>query len=144
MLVRYSNSLHTSFDTDYDILVTNPPYSGEHKPRLIEFLKRSEKPFLLLLPVYTATKSYWRLFAEEPISNLKPSSEGAGFSSSQSFRRNTIYLLPPDSYEYHHPEGTGKDIPPFFSAWFAAGFSRAIVDRYHVKGFINITFNTFQ
>ena len=28
------------------------------------------------------------------------------------------YLLPPDSYQYCHPEGTGKDLPPFYSSWF--------------------------
>lgn len=31
-------------------------------------------------------------------------------------------MLPPDSYEYQHPEGTGKGTPPFFSAWFLGGF----------------------
>ena len=28
------------------------------------------------------------------------------------------YLLPPDSYQYCHPEDTGKDLPPFYSSWF--------------------------
>lgn len=35
-------------------------------------------------------------------------------SSSSSFG----YLLPPDYYSYSHPEGTGKDMPPFYSMWF--------------------------
>jgi hypothetical protein len=32
-------------------------------------------------------------------------------------------VLPPTSYEYRHPEGTGKDTPPFYSAWFLGGFT---------------------
>jgi hypothetical protein len=52
----------------YDVLVTNPPYSGEHKTKLLQFLQQSQtkknsqeiQPFALLLPLYTITKSYWR------------------------------------------------------------------------------------
>lgn len=70
--------------TAHDILVTNPPYSGDHKTKLLEFLvtnrssglntaavegedeplSRKLRPFALLLPVYIATKSYWRSFVE--------------------------------------------------------------------------------
>eukprot|EP01032_Pedospumella_encystans_P008144 gene8144-9700_t len=131
----------------YDILVTNPPYSGEHKVNLLKFLathtaassasnnrnsavanNTSEKstvavenkntdnadklkpttlPFALLLPVYTATKSYWKDFVH----------------AQSLLGKNCFYILPPDYYEYSHPEGTGKDIPPFYSAWFLGGFS---------------------
>jgi len=97
-------------------LVTNPPYSGEHKVNLLKFLSThtgkgtsstpSTLPFALLLPVYTATKSYWKDFAQAQAVQGK----------------NAFYILPPDYYEYSHPEGTGKDIPPFYSAWFLGGF----------------------
>lgn len=94
---------------EYDILITNPPYSGEHKVRLIEYLKNTRKPFCLLLPAYTATKSYWRDFSE---SITKVYSEGL------------VYLMPPNSYSYCHPEGTGKDLPPFYSSWFIGRFPK--------------------
>ena len=29
-----------------------------------------------------------------------------------------MYLIPSQPYEYHHPEGTGKEVPPFTSLWF--------------------------
>ncbi len=47
---------------DCDVLITNPPYSGEHKTKLLHFLEKNKRgqPFALLLPVYTVTKSYWR------------------------------------------------------------------------------------
>jgi hypothetical protein len=65
------------------------------------------RPFALLLPVYVATKSYWKDFA------LQQASAG----------KRVFYILPPDYYEYSHPEGTGKDIPPFYSAWFVGGMT---------------------
>lgn len=85
---------------EYDVLVTNPPYSGEHKPRLMTYLLTTNKPYALLLPVYTVTKSYWKDLV------VSKSAE------------DIVYLLPPDSYDYEHPEGTGKDVPPFYSSWF--------------------------
>lgn len=128
------------------MLVTNPPYSGEHKVNLLKFLaaytnastssttsanakapnattttsstsaadahlcsdaSHNTLPFALLLPVYVATKSYWKDFVQQQ--------HCAG--------REAFYILPPDYYEYSHPEGTGKDIPPFYSAWFVGGFA---------------------
>jgi hypothetical protein len=142
------------------VLVTNPPYSGEHKVNLLKFLATHTRkapsipvskeavptaspfannknsvgtadknqagqpaltsssarspdasnavPFALLLPVYVATKSYWKDFAAQQASIGRP----------------MFYILPPDYYEYSHPEGTGKDIPPFYSAWFVGGLGR--------------------
>mmetsp|Transcript_15749 Transcript_15749/g.26291 ORF Transcript_15749/g.26291 Transcript_15749/m.26291 type:complete len:310 (+) Transcript_15749:81-1010(+) len=105
---------------EHDILVTNPPYSGEHKQKLLQYLSQSDKPFCLLLPVYVATKSYWREF----VASEKVKKEGKSSTSSKtgiSPQLTELYLLPSISYEYNHPEGTGKDIPPFFSSWFIGG-----------------------
>ena len=65
------------------------------------------KPFALLLPAYTANKSYWRSYVD---SGSPPNSA------------HTAYLMPPTSYEYTHPEGTGKGAPPFYSCWFLGKF----------------------
>jgi hypothetical protein len=53
-----------SCDTlEFDVLVTNPPYSGDHKVKLLQFISsRPNMHFALLLPVYTVTKSYWQSF----------------------------------------------------------------------------------
>jgi len=91
----------------YDVLVTNPPYSGDHKTRLLDFITSplaSAKPFALLLPVYTAGKAYWRSYI------------------SLNAAATEAYLLPAAAYEYSHPEGTGHAAPPFFSAWFLGRF----------------------
>ena len=89
----------------HDILVTNPPYSGNHKERCLEFavsqLKRYGRPFFLLMPNYVASKEYFRrVVLENDIQN--------------------VFVVPAASqpYEYDHPEGTGHDTPPFQSVWF--------------------------
>ena len=45
--------------SDYDVLVTNPPYSGDHVPRLLAFCAASPKPWLLLVPDYVHGKPYY-------------------------------------------------------------------------------------
>jgi hypothetical protein len=89
----------------HDILVTNPPYSGNHKERCLEFavgqLKSHGRPFFLLMPNYVASKEYFRkVVLEENVQN--------------------VFVAPSSSqpYEYDHPEGTGKETPPFQSVWF--------------------------
>lgn len=94
----------------FDILVTNPPYSGEHKVRLLNYLRTADKPFALLLPAYIATKSYWKAFLDDG-------------------PRQALYILPPDYYHYLHPEGTGKALPPFYSAWLIGGLDAAEQQR---------------
>lgn len=100
----------------HDMLITNPPYSGDHKQRLLQYLLSAQvmKPFALLLPAYTATKSYWGEFVDK-----MRSGRSSGF----------LYVMPTGSYEYDHPEGTGKDIPPFYSCWFLGGISPSLVPR---------------
>jgi hypothetical protein len=54
-------------------MITNPPYSGEHKAKLLEYLAsplHGNKPFALLLPIYVVTKSYWKEFLEKSQSSV--------------------------------------------------------------------------
>jgi hypothetical protein len=43
----------------HDVLLTNPPYSGEHMSKLLSFVAKNSKPFLLLMPTYVANESYY-------------------------------------------------------------------------------------
>ncbi|KAL7475083.1 hypothetical protein ACHAW6_001014 [Cyclotella cf. meneghiniana] len=114
----------------YDILVTNPPYSGNHKERCLEFavrqLKSHGRPFFLLMPNYVASKEYFRkVVLEENI--------------------QAVYVVPSSSrpYEYDHPEGTGHDIPPFQSVWFC-GLSHGETDRNMSMGALRDHFVKFH
>ena len=89
---------------EHHVLVTNPPYSEEHKKKCLDYafrrLKQEDTPFALLLPAYVATKSYFRQLLEtHGLTGL-------------------VYLVPQTDYAYDHPEGTGKEVSPFRSMWF--------------------------
>ena len=45
---------------EYDILVTNPPYSSDHMERLLAYCTSSKKPWLLLVPNYVYMKDYFQ------------------------------------------------------------------------------------
>ena len=53
---------------DHDVLVTNPPYSSDHKERCLDFameaLKTKDRPFFVLLPNYVAAREYYRKLLE--------------------------------------------------------------------------------
>ena len=43
----------------HHIVVTNPPYSGQHPQRLMQFLATNGKPWLALMPSWVCTKSFY-------------------------------------------------------------------------------------
>lgn len=44
---------------EFDVLVTNPPFSGDHMRRALEFAASCGKPWALLMPDFVAKKSYF-------------------------------------------------------------------------------------
>ena len=101
----------------FDTLITNPPYSEDHKERCIEFavqsLRKEGKSFLLLMPNYVVLKEYWR--------KLTQTADGKEAD-------DIVFVVPASPYEYDHPEGTGHDIPPFASLWFC-GVGKSLVEE---------------
>lgn len=95
---------------DYDLLITNPPYSEDHKERCIKFCVESNKPWILLMPNYVTNKQYYRNLANG----------------------NEFYISPKERYEYDHPEGTGHETSPFFSFWYLN------LDLYSTRVFLDI------
>jgi len=87
---------------EYDVLVTNPPYSGDHLERLLLFCRDSTKPWLLLMPNYV----YIKPFFETTVGEKRP-----------------FYIVPATRYEYIVPQGVRRDhtvnTAPFMSFWYA-------------------------
>eukprot|EP00913_Durusdinium_trenchii_P033973 g31800.t1 len=44
----------------HDVLLTNPPYSGDHVEQLLQFCRSNGKPFLLLMPNYFCVKDFYQ------------------------------------------------------------------------------------
>jgi len=58
---------------EYDVLLTNPPYSGVHIEKLLAFCseasRRTQKPFLTLLPHFVYTKDYYERALSSTVSS---------------------------------------------------------------------------
>ena len=50
----------TTHPPRFEVMVTNPPFSGDNIPRLLAFLEARDEPWLLLLPEFVAAKTYFR------------------------------------------------------------------------------------
>ncbi len=57
---------------DYDILVSNPPYSM--KPKVFKRLAEIDKPFMMLVPVSTMTKKFLKTYFQDKIQIIIPKS----------------------------------------------------------------------
>ena len=123
----------------HDALVTNPPYSADHKQRLLDFLlaPHLEKgdappaPFMLLMPAWLVATDYWLGFLErlaaargKPSSSNAGADDDAGASSARKLeqRAGVFYVSPCTRYAFTHPEATGHATSPFHSVWFCGGW----------------------
>lgn len=95
----------------FDILLTNPPYSGNHIERLLALVtspRFGTKPWFLLLPNWVHKKDYY----ESCVKRMRP-----------------FYLVPRRRYVYQPPTGfrasrksdVHKKSSPFFSMWYIWG-----------------------
>ena len=84
-------------NTTHDIVVTNPPFSEDHKERCLRWALATRKPFALLLPAYVVERRWFReAFGDE----ARP-----------------FFVAPAERYGFDHPLGAGADNSPFFSVW---------------------------
>ena len=72
----------------HDVIVTNPPYSADHIPKILSICAQSSKPWLILVPNYVYTKPYYEDCLTQPEGTLAP-----------------FYLAPEERYYYWTPEG---------------------------------------
>eukprot|EP00658_Telonema_sp_P-2_P026863 TRINITY_DN20881_c0_g2_i1.p1 TRINITY_DN20881_c0_g2~~TRINITY_DN20881_c0_g2_i1.p1 ORF type:complete len:171 (+),score=37.44 TRINITY_DN20881_c0_g2_i1:119-631(+) len=88
-----------------EMCIRDSPYSGDHIPKLLNFLSGSERPWVALCPNYVYTKPYY-----EPAFKQAPS--------------KPFFLTPPGRYVYHTPKGMRQvnshalQTAPFVSMWY--------------------------
>ena len=121
----------------HDLLVTNPPYSGDHKQRLLDFLlgrAQQGRPFLLLMPAWVAGTDYWRAFLRKLAKRRRPKAAAPGGRRVLERRAGVFYVVPREAYAYVHPEKTGHATPPFSTIWFCGGWAGDRERRKAVRG----------
>lgn len=128
----------------FDMLVTNPPFSDVHIPRLLQYLVTMKKPWAFLAPDYIATKEWYSRFIKNHFSSsphisrkdvrvkevqcapsrkkvpLPPFLLGNVDASANCDEkpREPFYLLPSTRYDFAHPLGVGHEHSHFHSMWF--------------------------
>ena len=94
---------------EHDVLVTNPPFSGDHVERLLRWAREGNggRPFLLLLPNFVATKGWFD--GDVPWLFVVPAKEDYLFwaPGREGGRVRGRHIL---------PKANGKEFPCF---WFA-------------------------
>jgi hypothetical protein len=109
----------------FDALVTNPPYSGNHIERLMQFVTsdkyvRSRKPWFLLLPQWVHKKDYY-----------------INSTTNKSHAIQPFYLIPQKRYIYKPPPNfrcskksdVHKKSSPFVSMWYCWGGTTLMNDQ---------------
>ena len=121
---------------EYDVLVTNPPYSGDHVPKLLTMASSSGKPFFLLMPNYFYMKDYYYPCLHPVLDNSSGTGEElrravqqatvetvTAPAGSRSHALSLFFISPEQRYSYHTPKGrrqakSSKFTSPFPSFWY--------------------------
>jgi len=101
----------------YDILITNPPYSGDHMERLIQHLVSPEfggrnRPWMLLLPQWVHKKDYYL----QGMAQL-------GIQPMYLVPHKRYVYVPPPSFRESKKSDVHKKSSPFVSMWYIWGGS---------------------
>lgn len=106
----FYESIMTNTVPDYDVLITNPPYSGTHMERLLQYCNENNgtRPWFLLLPNYVYTKDYYTPIFEKNKAGSKP------FYVTPANGRRYLYTTP----KGRRQEKSGKFTSPFPTFWY--------------------------
>lgn len=120
----------------HEVLVTNPPFSGDHKERLLTHLLESRKPFCLLMPSWVAKRAYWRQFlwatSKRHIDGRPARLEDAEIAKIEEdveTRARCFYFCPARKYEFRHVDRQQEKTSPFYSLWFIGGMRPKMTAR---------------
>lgn len=91
----WAEEAHYRSSDDYHVLVTNPPFSGDHIPRLLDFVLAAGRPAALLLPLWVLKKRYyheWRRRCRDShaLAFVTPNGDGYEFAAPASSRPATV------------------------------------------------------
>ncbi|KAF4659146.1 hypothetical protein FOZ61_004970 [Perkinsus olseni] len=93
---------------EFDVLLTNPPYSGEHPEKLADFTAKVGKPWLWLVPNWFYMKDFYKKLIE------KPGQSGMFFVAP---KKRYVYQTP----RHLRASSDEAKTSPFPSFWFING-----------------------
>jgi len=105
---------------NYDIFITNPPYSGLHIERLMQHVTWNNKPWMLLMPSFVHKKDYFK----------RLTSKNGQYPIYLVPKKRYIYQ-PPPSFREKKASDTHKKSSPFVSMWYIWGGSIDKTDEWY-------------
>lgn len=124
---------------NFDVLITNPPYSGDHPERLIRHLQDARmkgKPWALLMPNYIHKKDFYKSILS------KNGSEG-GIQPFYLIPKKRYVYTPPKDFREKKDSDVHKKSSPFVSMWYIWGGSFDNTEAL-IKSFITFGSNTCE
>lgn len=110
---------------DYDVFITNPPYSSNHVEKLIQHLttdhRTKRKPWCLLMPNYVHKKDFY----DDKIASKKNKNELQPFYLVP--KKRYVYL-PPKNFREKKASDVHKKSSPFVSMWYIWGGTKSNTD----------------
>jgi len=99
----------------HDVVVTNPPYSGDHVERLVRFVKEQPTtPFFVLVPDYFQDRAYWKeLMPRTDTTVIKPATGKYVYWTPDSLRPMTGRRK-----KEHKNLALGVRTAPFATSWY--------------------------
>lgn len=95
----------------HDVLVSNPPYSGDHIERCTRFCATSKRPWCLLLPNWVHAKPWYKDMAEHgAFGALAPFFLGP-------VRKAYNFRIPEGAWRPEHVGSDGRTTP-YLASWF--------------------------
>ena len=99
---------------DYDVLVSNPPFSASHMPKALRYCRASGKPWMLLMPNYVCLKPFYKRAL---------ASGAADLYAREPTMRTALPLLfaPPDRYTFDRRAENEAQNSPNICLWYVSG-----------------------
>ena len=91
----------TSMVSPFDVLLTNPPFSGDHIKRCLSYAISSKKPFAMLIPSNVFLRPWYETLSKN---------------------QNIIYVAPHERYGFTGPS-CETDHVPLVCMWFVGGLN---------------------
>ena len=112
--------------SQYDVLITNPPYSEDHIEKLMNYVTSpsfGNKPWLLLMPQWVHKKDYYlnAISKQRTYDGSKATTKGNPQNPFYIVPRKRYVYLPPANFREKKDSDVHKKSSPFVSMWYCWG-----------------------
>jgi len=117
---------------DYDVFITNPPYSSDHIEKLMKHLftdkRTKDKPWCLLMPTFVHKKDYYKDGIASSKKKQVDDAKGRTVPPFYLVPKKRYVYVPPKNFREKKDSDVHKKSSPFVSMWYVWGGSQSNTD----------------